>query len=277
MTRARDLSKLLGTNNNGVIDNTNITLDANEIPNLDASKITTGELANARVADLPASKITSGTFADARLTGITTTHALGSASTPSITFSGDTNTGIFSPTADTIAFTKGGAEAMRINSSGNVQFAGNIGLGGTTPTTSGTGISFPAALSASSDANTLDDYEEGTYTPDVFNNGQTSTFTIRIGEYTKIGNLVTCSITCESGATGNSGSGGALLITAPFVHTGGFGLRDMVTGVACTNATDAQSVVKGAHSSIHFQILNHMNAQDQSTRTTVSAVFSYRT
>ena len=67
MTRARDLSKLLGTNNNGVIDNTNITLDANEVPNLDASKITTGELANARVADLPASKITSGTFAAARI------------------------------------------------------------------------------------------------------------------------------------------------------------------------------------------------------------------
>lgn len=67
MTRARDLSKLLGTNSNGVIDNSNITLDANEVPNLDASKITTGELANARVADLPASKITSGTFADARI------------------------------------------------------------------------------------------------------------------------------------------------------------------------------------------------------------------
>jgi hypothetical protein len=49
MTRARDLSKLLGTNNNGVIDNTNITLDANEIPNLDTAKITTGTFASARI------------------------------------------------------------------------------------------------------------------------------------------------------------------------------------------------------------------------------------
>jgi hypothetical protein len=49
MTRARDLSKLLGTNNNGVIDNTNITLDANEIPNLDASKITTGTFAYSKL------------------------------------------------------------------------------------------------------------------------------------------------------------------------------------------------------------------------------------
>jgi hypothetical protein len=53
-------------------------------------------------------------------TDLTVTHALGSVSLPSITFTGDTNTGIYSPTADTIAFTKGGAEAMRIDSSGNV-------------------------------------------------------------------------------------------------------------------------------------------------------------
>jgi hypothetical protein len=44
----------------------------------------------------------------------------GSASTPSISPSGDTNTGIFFPAADTIAFAEGGTEAMRIDSSGNV-------------------------------------------------------------------------------------------------------------------------------------------------------------
>jgi hypothetical protein len=44
----------------------------------------------------------------------------GTASLPSITFSGDPNTGVFAPAADTIAFTEGGAEAMRIDSSGNV-------------------------------------------------------------------------------------------------------------------------------------------------------------
>jgi len=44
----------------------------------------------------------------------------GSASTPSITTSGDTNTGIFFPAADTIAFAEGGTEAMRLNSSGIV-------------------------------------------------------------------------------------------------------------------------------------------------------------
>jgi len=52
--------------------------------------------------------------------GLTVNFADGSAAAPSITNDGDTNTGIFFPAADTIAFAEGGAEAMRIDSSGNV-------------------------------------------------------------------------------------------------------------------------------------------------------------
>ena len=49
--------------------------------------------------------------------------AAGTVSAPSITTTGDTNTGIFFPAADTIAFTEGGAEAMRIDANSNVQIA----------------------------------------------------------------------------------------------------------------------------------------------------------
>jgi hypothetical protein len=44
--------------------------------------------------------------------------AAGSASSPSISPSGDSNTGIFFPAADTIAFAEGGVEVGRFNSSG---------------------------------------------------------------------------------------------------------------------------------------------------------------
>ena len=62
-----------------------------------------------------------------------------------------------------------------------------IGVGGATPSTSGSGVTFPATQSASTDVNTLDDYEEGTWTPSL---GGTTTYGGQVGTYTKIGNLV---------------------------------------------------------------------------------------
>ena len=82
-------------------------------------------------------------------TGVNTFPA-GSASAPSITTTGDTNTGVFFPAADTAAITTGGTERMRVTSGGNLLVAttsnsgqsdklhvdGNIGItksGGTAP------------------------------------------------------------------------------------------------------------------------------------------------
>jgi hypothetical protein len=59
----------------------------------------------------------------------TATFAAGAVGTPSITTTGDTNTGIFFPAADTIAFAEGGAEAMRIDSSGRVLVGTTTQLG----------------------------------------------------------------------------------------------------------------------------------------------------
>jgi hypothetical protein len=72
-------------------------------------------------------------------------------------------------------------EGVRLNSSGTV-----ILQGGSTSAT-GVGITFPATQSASSDANCLDDYEEGNWSPSV---GGTSTYTAQVGRYTKVGNIV---------------------------------------------------------------------------------------
>lgn len=48
-------------------------------------------------------------------------------------------------------------------------------------------IKFPATQNASADANTLDDYEEGTWTPSL---GGTTTYTTQTGKYVKLGRLV---------------------------------------------------------------------------------------
>ena len=81
---------------------------------------------------------------------ILTMGAAGSASAPVITRTGDTNTGIFFPAADTIAFAEGGVEAMRLDS------AGNLGLG-VTPSAWGTlkALEFAGATSVASDGTAI--------------------------------------------------------------------------------------------------------------------------
>jgi hypothetical protein len=92
-----------------------------------------------------------------------------------------------------------------------------IGVGNATPSASGSGITFPATQSASSDANTLDDYEEGTWTP---NQGSgivlVGTFSSS-AKYTKIGRQVTLVGQLQgSTSVANVTNGGTLFTNAPF-------------------------------------------------------------
>jgi hypothetical protein len=90
----------------------------------------------------------------------------------------------------------GNTTAVTIDTGQRTTFPTTIAVGGATPSTSGSGISFPATQSASSDANTLDDYEEGTFTPAIYGTSTagTGTYSRQTGTYTKIGNRVYFSI-----------------------------------------------------------------------------------
>ena len=107
---------------------TNLTLTSLVISNLSiaSANITTLTSASATITNLLATSLAVSSIA---------TFAAGSAAAPSITTTGDTNTGIFFPAADTIAFTEGGVEAGRFDSSGNF----NIGTT-TVPGSNGGGI-----------------------------------------------------------------------------------------------------------------------------------------
>ena len=58
----------------------------------------------------------------------------------------------------------------------------------------------------------LDDYEEGTWTPVIKNDGQTPTWTGVNGRYTKIGEQVTVWFNADGGSTPRSGGAGTSLI-----------------------------------------------------------------
>jgi hypothetical protein len=128
------------TVNNIAVHRNGVTLDTSEYTASNGTSIVlnvaagTGDIVDIiafksfTVADA-LSAVSGGTVNGAvTVTGVTTVQA-GTASLPAITTSGDTNTGIFFPAADTIAFSEGGVESARINSSGN------LGIGVTSPAT----------------------------------------------------------------------------------------------------------------------------------------------
>ena len=81
---------------------------------------------------------------------------------------------------------------------------------------SASGITFPATQSASSNANTLDDYEEGSWTPSL---GGTTTYTHQTGRYVKIGRMVTVALHIQ-------------------VNTIGTGSTTTISGLPFTSAND---------------------------------------
>lgn len=90
----------------------------------------------------------------------------------------------------------------------------------TLPTSgTGVGVAFPATQIPSSDANTLDDYEEGTWTPALSyaTVGSSSwATTTAVGTYTKIGRVVYVQFTYVGVPTNGTGSGNLQLTTLPF-------------------------------------------------------------
>ena len=141
--------------------------------------------------------------------------------------------------------------------SGTLKGSATISVGNATPSASGAGITFPATQSASSNANTLDDYEEGTWTP-AQGGGLTVAGTfVSSGTYTKIGRQLFISGQMSAASIAVA-AGGIISTNLPFSTTGygagGFGDYTLTNGaVVITASLSIYSVAAvGASGGIEF-------------------------
>ena len=102
-----------------------------------------------------------------------------------------------------LSFETANTERMRIHSTGNVSFVNGIVLG---------------AGSNDTADNTLDDYEEGTFTPGYAGatTAGTYTFATRTGHYTKVGDMVNATIKLTNITDTTEGSGEINITGLPF-------------------------------------------------------------
>lgn len=110
-------------------------------------------------------------------------------------------------------------------------------------------ITFPATQNPSADANTLDDYEEGTFVPTLTfaTPGNLSVaYTLRTGNYTKVGRQVIVNVVVFTSTFTHSSASGALQITGlPFA-----------AGATSISAIQFQGITKATFTSFAAQIVS---------------------
>lgn len=136
-------------------------------------------------------------------------------------------------------------ERMRIDQ------AGQVGIGVTPTTRNNTrlqiidGIGFPETQVPSTDVNTLDDYEEGTFTPTITADSGTFTTVSATGKYTKIGNTVNVTvsivITDAGTAAGRIRAGSMPFTSSASFDYCGSGREQAVTGLGLQGYIPASS------------------------------------
>ena len=132
---------------------------------------------------------------------------------------------------NSMQFYTNNTERARFNSTGALVLAGG------TTSANGIGITFPATQSASTNANTLDDYEEGTWTPSVtLNTGTATTYSNQSGTYTKTGRVVVLlGLVIPTNGTLGSAGGYIRMTGLPFTPSGTVGVGSGANGSNLNN------------------------------------------
>jgi hypothetical protein len=120
-------------------------------------------------------------------------------------------------------------------------------------------IKFPATQNASSNANTLDDYEEGTWTPaGLLGSAGTSSTSSVVATYTKVGRLV--SVACSFNFTLGTGSGNFSVTGLPFAANSALVYTAISTG--CENVGTLTKTIVGYVNPSNTNIILIFQPQD---------------
>lgn len=170
--------------------------------------------------------------------GVVRANIDGSAAFPAFSFNDDVNTGMFRSADDTVALGAGGNLLLTANTVTGVDV--NI-----------VGLTLPN--SASGDANTLDWYEEGTWTPVLTGStGGTTGYSTQSGVYTRIGRTVQYQGTIATTSWSVAPTGNAQLQGLPFTVSGSSAPCSLARVTAITFAGQLTGYAQGAASYIDF-------------------------
>lgn len=140
---------------------------------------------------------------------------------------------------------------------------------------------FPVTQNPSDNPNTLDDYEEGTFTPVLtFGGGSTGiTYSTQIGKYTKIGNVVFGWINIMLTSKGSS-VGSAVVAGLPFTPAAMAACAFQINNMAASVATQAQGTILSGDTTITPQRMatgaaTNMADTDFTNTSVLRIAFSY--
>jgi hypothetical protein len=210
------------------------------------------------------------------------------------TFTGlvQSNTGFRTTVANTSISSFNGRTFINTNATGDSEIGGGTGsnftdlmvngsavarLSPTTLTLNSGQIKFPATQVASSDANTLDDYEEGSWTPAFGSDGTAPTMTYgsNSGQYVKIGRFVLVQWQVYVSTYNGNGSGNLTLTGLPFVPNNAGGISIASTAYWTTAPAAGELAVSLATIYLVKSLQNNTRSVVADLYTGTNSAFNY--
>jgi hypothetical protein len=137
------------------------------------------------------------------------------------------------------------------------------------------GLAFPATQSADAGANVLDDYEEGDFTPVLWDstrsNSESQSYTIQTASYVKVGRVVHISLRLRTDSIGSLTTGDACWIGGlPFTSRAGRNMTLAGGGSEGLDITAGHNVDGQVGGSVDYIVMNNWDLASGSSGLTIA-------